>query len=101
MWHIRAFGELDVLTLEEIYRLRTAVFVVEQECAYQEVDGVDPQCIHIYKTDDTGIIAYLRIVQGNPVSIGRVIVRKDRRGARSRAGTHEPGHGLCTYTLQG
>ncbi|CAM2843669.1 GNAT family N-acetyltransferase [Salinicoccus roseus] len=80
MWHIRAFDELDVLTLEEIYRLRTAVFVVEQECAYQEVDGVDPECTHIYKTDDTGITAYLRIVHGDPLSIGRVIVREDRRG---------------------
>ena len=80
MWHIRAFDELDVLTLEEIYRLRTAVFVVEQECAYQEVDGVDPECTHIYKMDDTGITAYLRIVHEDPLSIGRVIVREDRRG---------------------
>lgn len=81
MWHIRAFEELDVHTLEEIYRLRVSVFVVEQACAYQEIDGLDPECTHIYRTDETGIIAYLRIVHGNPVSIGRVIVRADRRSS--------------------
>ena len=75
MWHIKSFEELDVHTLEEIYRLRVSVFVVEQACAYQEIDGLDPECIHIYRTDDTGIIAYSRIVPGDPVSIGRVIVR--------------------------
>ena len=80
MWHIKAFDELDLHTLEEIYRLRTAVFVVEQECAYQEVDGVDPECTHIYKIEDTGITTYLRIVHDDAISIGRVIVRKDRRG---------------------
>lgn len=79
MWHVKAFEELDVPTLEEIYRLRVAVFVVEQECPYQEIDGKDADCTHIYKTDETGIIAYLRIVHETPVSIGRVIVRQDRR----------------------
>ncbi|WP_084184892.1 GNAT family N-acetyltransferase [Salinicoccus luteus] len=80
MWHIKSFEELDVHTLEEIYRLRVSVFVVEQACAYQEIDGLDPECMHIYRTDDTGIIAYSRIVPGDPVSIGRVIVRADHRG---------------------
>ncbi|MFC3418761.1 GNAT family N-acetyltransferase [Salinicoccus hispanicus] len=79
MWHVNTFEELDTRTLEEIYRLRVAVFVVEQECAYQEIDGKDANCTHIYKTDETGIIAYLRIVHETPVSIGRVIVRQDRR----------------------
>ncbi|MFB9860105.1 GNAT family N-acetyltransferase [Salinicoccus siamensis] len=79
MWQVRSFEELDVATLEEIYRLRTSVFVVEQECPYQEVDGRDPECTHIYKKDESGIAAYLRIVPGKPIAIGRVIVRKDHR----------------------
>lgn len=80
MWHIRAFDELDLTTLEEIYRLRVSVFVVEQACAYQEIDGRDRISTHIYKKDNIGIVAYLRIVHEDPVSIGRVIVRQDKRG---------------------
>src|SRR5699024_11819793 len=57
------------------------VFIVEQECAYQEIDGEDELSLHIYKTDVSGIIAYLRIILEKPVSLGRVIVRSDRRGS--------------------
>ncbi|WP_411842541.1 GNAT family N-acetyltransferase [Salinicoccus sp. HZC-1] len=81
MWHVKKFEDLDLHTLEEIYRLRVSVFIVEQACAYQEIDGKDSLSIHIYNTDETGIIAYLRIIQEDPVSIGRVIVREDHRGA--------------------
>ena len=81
MWHFREFEDLDIHTLEEIYGLRVAVFIVEQECAYQEIDGKDEFSLHIYKTDASGIIAYLRIILEKPVSIGRVIVRSDRRGS--------------------
>src|SRR5699024_2025347 len=81
MWHFKEFEDLDVHTLEEIYRLRVAVFIVEQECPYQEIDGKDVFSLHIYKTDASGIIAYLRIILEEPVSIGRVIVRSDRREA--------------------
>lgn len=80
MWHTKNFENLDLHTLEEIYMMRVSVFIVEQECAYQEIDGKDSDAIHIYKKDETGIIAYLRIINGSPVSIGRVIVREDRRG---------------------
>ncbi|KKK32921.1 hypothetical protein WN59_12800 [Salinicoccus sediminis] len=80
MWHFREFEDLDIHTLEEIYRLRVAVFIVEQECAYQEIDGKDESSLHLYKTDASEITAYLRIIREEPVSIGRVIVRSDRRG---------------------
>lgn len=80
MWHIKKFGNLDLHTLAEIYQLRVAVFVVEQECAYQEIDEKDAFSTHIYKTDETGILAYLRIIHESPISIGRVIVRADQRG---------------------
>lgn len=80
MWHIKKFKGLDLHTLEEIYRMRVSVFIVEQECAYQEIDGKDAIATHIYKTGETGIIAYLRIIHESPVSIGRVIVREDQRG---------------------
>ena len=80
MWHTKKFENLDLHILEEIYRLRVSVFIVEQKCAYQEIDGKDPLSTHIYKTDEAGIAAYLRIVHESPVSIGRVIVRPDQRG---------------------
>jgi ElaA protein len=41
-WRDRAFGELTPAELHDIYALRVRVFVVEQACAYQEVDGLDP-----------------------------------------------------------
>lgn len=45
---IKAFNELTNEELFEIYKLRVSVFVVEQNCAYQEVDDADKAAYHIY-----------------------------------------------------
>ena len=52
---IKAFNELTNEELFEIYKLRVSVFVVEQNCAYQEVDDADKVAYHIYLRDKDGI----------------------------------------------
>ncbi|HSI94138.1 MAG TPA: GNAT family N-acetyltransferase [Jiangellaceae bacterium] len=78
------FSELDPATLYEILRLRVDVFVVEQECAYPELDGRDdePGAVHLWIRDDDGVAAYLRMLEepGGEVKIGRVAVAFRARG---------------------
>lgn len=85
---IKAFNELTNEELFEIYKLRVSVFVVEQNCAYQEVDDADKAAYHIYLRDENGIEGYLRVLpQGiafEDASIGRVIAVKRRCGIGSR-----------------
>lgn len=83
-WIQKTFEEL---TKEELYLIlenRVAVFVVEQECPYPEVDGRDEECLHIWLEDERGMVAYCRIVppldEGEDYSIGRVLVKKEYRG---------------------
>ena len=88
------------LTTEELYRLlklRVAVFVVEQNCPYMELDDCDRNAIHIWLEDEDGIQAYLRVmdrgVENEYVSIGRVLSVKRRQGLGSRKappGSGEP-----------
>lgn len=77
----------DQLTLDELYdimELRVAVFVVEQTCPYPEIDGRDKGAYHVFLRDETGIQAYLRVLDRGvsfpEVSIGRVIAVKRRQG---------------------
>lgn len=78
------FSELTTRELFEIYKLRVAVFVVEQKCAYQEVDDIDSQAYHLWFEDDEGIQTYLRLIPAGvarqEVSLGRVIAVKRRCG---------------------
>lgn len=83
-WELKKFDELKIDKLYEILQLRSEVFVVEQECAYQDCDGKDKKSYHLYLEDDGRIIAYLRILKRglsfDEVSIGRVLIHKDYRG---------------------
>ena len=83
-WMYQEFEQLTGREVYEMLRLRVAVFVVEQKCAYHEVDGYDYDAVHIFCTDETGVAAYARLlpagVKYEESSIGRVIVRPDRRG---------------------
>lgn len=78
------FEELSVHELHDALRLRTDIFVVEQACAYAEIDGRDPASTHVLvKNDADELIAYARIIppEKNDVPhIGRVVVRSDHRG---------------------
>ena len=81
---VRHFDELTVQELFDIYRLRVLVFVVEQNCPYQEVDDADEHAYHVWFEDEDGIEAYLRVVEPGVVfpecAIGRVIAVKRRCG---------------------
>lgn len=81
---IKEFSELTRDELFEIYKLRTQVFVVEQDCAYQEVDDWDKVSYHLWLRDEKGIQAYARLLPKGTtfpeVSIGRVIAVKRRKG---------------------
>jgi ElaA protein len=85
---VKKFEQLTVDELHEIYRLRIAVFVVEQNCAYQDIDGADKVAYHLYLKDENGIQAYVRVLpQGvlhETASIGRVISIKRRCGLATR-----------------
>ena len=85
-WLIRRFDGLSRSELYEILRLRCEVFVVEQNCPYQDVDGRDESAYHLFARDGEGnLCACLRILDRGQTfperSIGRVAVRRDCRGA--------------------
>jgi ElaA protein len=82
--HVAAFGELDVQTLYALLKLRVDVFVVEQACAYPELDGRDaePSTRHVWLAGDSGAPeAYLRILDDpGGAHIGRVVTAPHARG---------------------
>ncbi|NMM99983.1 acyltransferase [Bifidobacterium sp. DSM 109958] len=84
----KRFEELTAAELYDIYRVRVAVFVVEQRCAYQEVDDADRRCWHVALRDDDGIAAYCRVIDPGvtfpEASIGRVLATRRRQGLGTR-----------------
>lgn len=86
---VKHFNELTTMELMEIYSLRMAIFVVEQNCPYQDIDGWDPYAYHVYLRDAEGIQAYLRVLPQNSrytdASLGRVVSNKRRCGLATRA----------------
>lgn len=80
-YFVKPFTELTALEFFEIVKERVAVFVVEQNCPYQEVDDIDPKAIHTYlKAENRTIVAYTRIYQENEmVHFGRVLVKEGFR----------------------
>ncbi len=83
-WQLSSFDELDKNDLYALLRLRAAVFVVEQNCPYQDVDNLDQNAYHLLgKTTDDKLIAYARIIpslsQQPHVYIGRVVVHPEKR----------------------
>lgn len=79
------FAELDTVTLYAILELRSHVFVVEQRCAYRDLDGRDtePATRHLWISGDTGAVgAYVRTVDegGGVTRLGRVVTAPRMRG---------------------
>jgi ElaA protein len=83
-WSIKTYDELTKDELYEILKKRIDVFVVEQNCPYDEIDNRDKDSYHIFFKKDKDIIAYLRVLEPGisfeDVSIGRVLVDKNQRG---------------------
>ena len=80
----KTFNELNNKELYQILRLRSEVFVVEQDCVYQDLDNKDQISVHVFQNEKDEIVAYTRIFKSgdyykNP-SIGRVVVSKRMRG---------------------
>lgn len=82
--HVASFADLDTRTLHDLLRLRVDTFVVEQKCAYPELDGRDtePATRHVWLSRDGAPVAYLRILAdpGGVARIGRVVVNVSERG---------------------
>jgi ElaA protein len=80
---IKKFNDLSPLELYEILQLRSEVFVVEQDCVYQDIDGNDQKALHIIGTIENKIIAYTRCFRPGDyfkeASIGRVVVKESQR----------------------
>lgn len=80
----KRYNELTIDELFDIYKLRCAVFIVEQKCPYQDVDDADKMAIHLMAKDKNGLQGYLRVLPAGAsmpeVSIGRVVVVKRRCG---------------------
>ena len=94
-WQFHQFETLDTIALFELLKLRVDVFVVEQACAYPELDEHDkaPKTLHLLGYEDKQLIAYARAMPPEPqrpnftdnadppaVRIGRVVVVKEHRG---------------------
>lgn len=82
-FQVKSFADLSVAELHAIYQARVAVFVVEQQCAYQEVDAADVQALHIFRHDADGIAAYCRLIPHiDAVHLGRVLVMPSWRAQK-------------------
>ena len=84
-WLAKHFSELTTVELYDILQLRTDVFVVEQQCIFQDLDNKDQACFHLWAEDeDRKILACTRIVPGGisyaEASIGRVATARNARG---------------------
>lgn len=76
--HVKSYGQLTRDELCAIFKARQDVFVIEQNCVYHDIDGLDEQSLHVYLMDEDGrLTAYLRMLPkvGEPgtVHMGRVL----------------------------
>ncbi len=85
---VKHFSDLSTEELFAIYRLRVAVFVVEQNCPYQEIDEADKAAWHLWLREGADIVAYARVLPPGvtfpTASLGRVIAVQRRCGLGSR-----------------
>ncbi|AWO01019.1 GNAT family N-acetyltransferase [Chitinophaga alhagiae] len=76
-WKIKQFSELSTEELYQVLRLRSEVFVVEQKCAYLDMDNADQLAIHVMGWTDGGLAAYTRLfaagIKFDMAAIGRVV----------------------------
>lgn len=97
-WKIKPFQALSLSELYSVLQLRSEVFVVEQNCVYQDIDGKDEKALHVLGECDGKIVAYARLFKPNDYfeksSIGRVIVNQDFRD-------HKLGHALMREAIEG
>ncbi len=82
-WKIKSFETLSVNELYDTLRLRSEIFVVEQNCVYLDLDGKDKLALHLFGESDGKIVAYSRLfkpgISFENASIGRVVVDANYR----------------------
>ncbi len=80
---IKTFDELTKTELYDLLSLRAEVFIVEQECAYQDLDGKDKEALHILGKSEDEVVAYARVFKPGfyfeEASIGRIVVAPANR----------------------
>ncbi len=80
---VKKFNELTIQELYSLLKLRSEIFVVEQDCVYQDLDGKDAKALHVIGIKNNEVVAYTRIFKPGDyfdiASIGRVAVHKDHR----------------------
>ena len=89
-WISCQFDEMTPLQIYSLLKLRQQIFIIEQECIFPEIDGLDPQCDHIIAFDGNDVLGAVRIVgpgidpdhveQGDRPAIGRVVADEKLRG---------------------
>jgi ElaA protein len=93
----KTFQELTTQELYDILQLRSKVFVVEQDCVYQDIDGKDQKALHVLGYKNNVVVAYTRIFKPGDyfekASIGRVVVAKNER-------QHKYGYDIMEASIQ-
>jgi ElaA protein len=97
-WKIKSFENLSVNELYDILRLRSEIFVVEQNCVYLDLDGKDKKGLHLLGEFEGKIVAYSRLfepgISFENASIGRVVVDANYRDRKW-------GHNLMREAIAG
>lgn len=82
-FNLKFFSELTTKELYDILQLRSEVFVVEQDCVYQDIDGKDKKALHLFAYKNDVLVAYARLFGPGDyfkeASIGRVIIKENER----------------------
>ena len=94
---VKSFSDLSRVEIYKILRLRSEVFVVEQNCIYQDIDNKDQKAYHILGSVEDSLLAYARIFDSGDYfdlpSIGRIVVQEKAR-------LFSYGHQLVDHSIQ-
>jgi len=94
---VKKFNQLTLAELYRVLQLRSQVFVVEQNCVYQDIDGKDKQALHLLGKKNNVLVAYTRLfapgICYDGASFGRVVVSMEERA-------NKYGHDLVKASLQ-
>lgn len=80
----KSYNDLRNTELEDLFRLRQQIFIIEQQCFYEDIDGYDDKASHLLIYDDETLAAYLRLfepgIKYEEASLGRIVVDPQYRG---------------------